>query len=373
MTVAAGSYFDGQSAARHKVEVRIENDATLVLTGATLPQPQHWPLDRLRALADQPGVDGLTVTLFSEEGDESPREPARLTLRDGEMNARIRRLCPDLHRRDVSRGTWGRVIRYATLATAAVLLMLFVILPRMADTLADLIPVEKEIAFGKSITLQIERALGATDLGDLHCEGPEGQAALDKMLTRLTADQTLEYDLDVTVFDHPMLNAFAAPGGQVIIMRGLLDQASGPDTVAAVLAHEIGHVERRDPTRHALRTVGSAGLLSMVLGDFSGGTIAALLGEQLLRASYTREAEADADGFALDMLNAADIDSSGMAEFFEKLEKLEGGLPEVAAYFATHPASAARAQRARDNAARNDNATPALSPAEWQALKNICG
>ena len=372
MTVAAGSYFDGLSAARHKVEVRIEGDTTLVLTGASLPEPLYWPLDRLRALEDQPGHGSLTITLFTEDGDESPREPARLTLRDGELNARIRRLCPDLHRRDVARGTWGRIIRYATLAVAAVLLMLFVILPRMADTLAELIPVEKEIAFGKSVTLQIERALGSTTMGELHCSRPEGRAALDKMLARLTAGQMLNYDLDVTVLDHPMLNAFAAPGGQIVVLRGLLDQASGPDAVAAVLAHEIGHVESRDPTRHALRAVGSVGLLSMVLGDFTGGTLAAFLGEQLLQAIYTREAETNADSFALDMLNGAQVDSSGMADFFDQLQALEGGISEVASYFATHPASAARAERARDNAASNDTVTPVLSPEEWQALKEIC-
>ena len=48
------------------------------------------------------------------------------------------------------------------------------------------------------------------------------------------------------------------------------------DDVAAVLAHEIGHVAARDPTRIALQTAGSAGLLGLVLGDFAGGTIAEL-------------------------------------------------------------------------------------------------
>jgi predicted Zn-dependent protease len=261
----------------------------------------------------------------------------------------------------------------SALAVGAVVLMLFVILPRMADTLASVIPIEREIAFGKSVIAQMERALGAADLGDLRCNGDEGQAALDRMVARLTEGQDLQYDLNVRVFDHDMVNAFAAPGGQVVVMRGLLEDVSGPDAVAAVLAHEIGHVEARDATRIALRAAGSAGLLSMVLGDFTGGTIAVVLGERMMQASYTREAEAAADVFAIDMLNAAGVDSSGMAEFFDYIGELQGDALQIPEYLSTHPASDARAERARENAETQDATTPVLSDADWQALKGICG
>jgi len=241
----------------------------------------------------------------------------------------------------------------------------------MADTLAALIPIEREIAFGKSVVAQIERALGGTQLGALQCTDPEGVAALEGMVTRLTGGRRMEYELNVVVFDHAMINAFAAPGGQIVLMRGLLDQAPGRDAVAAVLAHEIGHVERRDATRHALRAAGTAGLVSMVLGDFTGGAAAVVLGERLLQSSYTRAAEAEADSFALDMLNRAGIDSTGMAAFFEQLAA-EDGRPKLPAYFSTHPASADRAERARSNADDQQPTTAVLSDEDWQALKAIC-
>lgn len=369
-----GTYFDGRSAGRHPVDVVLDEAAgELVLTGASLDAPQRWPLARLRAQGDHARRDALTLALHAPSNDESPRDTARLTLADSDMIARIRALCPDLDRSDLAGGTTRKLMLRGVAALAAVGLILFFILPRMADTLAMLIPVEREAAFGKAVTAQIERALGAAKLGELTCEGPEGRAALDAMIARLTEGQDLQYELDVKVLDHGMLNAFAAPGGQVVVMRGLLDKSDGPDAVAAVLAHEIGHVERRDATRHALRAAGSAGLLSMLLGDVTGGTIAVFLGERLIRASYTREAEAEADAFALRMLNAAGIDSAAMAGFFEEIGKDEGKGPQLPAYFATHPASEARAQAARDNARTQGTTSPVLSADQWTALKGICG
>ena len=375
MPEAGGTYFDGQTAGRHRVRVVLdEAGGALVFDAPTLPDgPERWPLSRLRALRDHARADGLTLTLHADTGDETTRDPARLVVLDQGLIARIQVLCPDLNKRDMHRGAWARLAKRSALAVAAIALLLFVILPRMADTLATLIPVEREVAFGETVVAQMELAFGASDVGALHCEDAPGRAALRKMLDRLTADQSLQYDLDVQVFDHEMVNAFAAPGGQIVIMRGLLDAASGPDAVAAVLAHEIGHVEERDATRHALRAAGSAGLLSMVLGDVTGGTLAVFLGERLIQAGYTREAEARADRYALDMLNAAGVDSEGMAHFFDHLAEREDGMPRLPEYFATHPASEARAESARANANSQGATAPVLSAAEWQALKGICG
>ncbi len=374
MGPVTGSFFDGQHAGRHRVEVTLDEGAgELIVTGPSLPEALHWPLGRLRALEDLARGYSLTLTLHAETEDEAPRDPARLTINEPAMVARIREVCPDLRKRDVHRGTWRKIWTRSAMAVGAVVLMLFVILPRMADTLATIIPIEREIAFGKSVVAQMERALGATDLGELRCRGAAGQAALDQMVARLSDGQELQYDLEVRVFDDGMVNAFAAPGGQIVIMRGLLEDASGPDAVAAVLAHEIGHVEARDATRIALRAAGSAGLLSMILGDFTGGTIAVVLGERIMQASYTREAEAAADVFALDMLNAARVDSGGMAEFFDYIGELQGEGFQIPEYLSTHPASEARAERARANADAQDATTPVLSEAEWQALKGICG
>ncbi|MFX0540770.1 M48 family metallopeptidase [Roseovarius sp. S4756] len=374
-------YYDGLSAARRDVRVLLAEDGgALIILGGPDATREEWPLSLLRRAPGQAArgktMRGqLVLTLYQPQNtaDAAPLSPARLVLRDSNLITALRARCPRLMRTERRPRATGRLLRRGSLAVAAVALMLFVILPRMADTLAALLPIDREIAFGRAVVGQIETALGASRLGALTCDVPAGRVALDSMIARLGTGAELSYELDVAVLDHEMVNAFAAPGGHVVIMRGLLDDAKGPDAVAAVLAHEIGHVEARDATRHALRAAGSAGLLSMVMGDVTGGAAAVFLGERVLQASYTREAEKQADAFALQMLSGADISSAGMAGFFEKLAEAEGdgvaGLPE---YLATHPVSVERAARAQTHAETQGVTMPILSADEWQDLKAIC-
>ncbi|UXX84453.1 M48 family metallopeptidase [Roseovarius pelagicus] len=375
MLPVAGRYFDGHGARRHEVQVWLaEGGNHLTILGPTLGASLEWPLQDLRALRERARKDRMTLTLHAPGAVENaaPRDAARLTITDPALMAELRKQCSALMRADVHAGSWARVVRRAVLAIGAVVLMLFLILPRMADTLASLIPVEREIAFGKAVVRQMEAALGATRLGQLDCKGGDGLQALWELAGRLASGGRLAYGLELRVLDHDMINAFAAPGGQVVIMRGLLDTASSPEVVAAVLAHEIGHVEARDATRQALRAAGSAGLLSMVLGDVTGGAAAVLLGDRILQASYTRGAEAQADVFALGLLNGADVDSSGMADFFDGLALMEGDAPALPIYFATHPASGGRAALARQNAAQQGETRPVLSAKQWRDLRDIC-
>ena len=201
----------------------------------------------------------------------------------------------------------------------------------------------------------------------LSCDAPAGVAALDKLRLALTAGQDRSYRLRLTVLDHDMVNALALPGGQIIILRGFLEQAESAAELAGVLGHEIGHVEARDPTRLALRAAGSAGILSLIFGDMSGGLVLGLASSQVLSASYTRAAEAMADDYAFALMEKTGIGSAGLAAFFDRIDGMDGNLPD---YLSSHPASEGRALRARqaDIAAKVE----ALSAADWAALKAIC-
>ena len=376
MLPVSGRLYDGISAARREVRVMLsEGGGSLTILGGPDGTSEEWPLDTLRALPDQSVERQLVLTQHQPQNvtDAMPLSPARLIIRDPVLITALKQRCPRLMRRERRPRSASKLLRRGGLAAAAVAVMLFVILPRMADTLAGLLPIEREVAFGRAVVSQIELALGAADLGALDCDAPGGRDALNRMVARLQSGTDLTYDLRIKVLDHEMVNAFAAPGGHVVLMRGLLDEASGPDAVAAVLAHEIGHVEARDATRHALRAAGSAGLLSMVMGDVTGGAAAVFLGEQVLQASYTREAEAEADIYALGMLERANISSLGMAEFFDDIADMqaeaEGTIP---GYLSSHPVSAERADRAEAHAESQAPTTPSLDAAEWADLQAIC-
>ena len=372
---AVGRFFDGESGQRLDVELAVDAAAeTLRLTHPELPLgSQYWPLHAIRALADHARTDQVVLSLRADAAlDSGLIRTARLTVHDAEMISILTRLCPDLNRRDVAHGTGRKVVTRVGAAVAALCLMIFVILPAMANTLATLIPIEREVAYGKTVVNQMERLLGGKEVGGLACTNPEGRAALDKMTARLTAAGDLRYDLNIGVFNHKMVNAFAAPGGQIVIMRGLIDRAKTPDEVAAVLAHEIGHVEARDTTRNALRAAGSAGLLALVLGDFAGGAAVVVAAEYTLNASYTREAEAAADVFALNMMKAAGADAEALATFFDSLDGIERTLPDLPEYLSSHPETADRADSARTFAKTQGRTAPILNYEEWAALQNIC-
>lgn len=369
-------YFDGDGGQRLDVSLHVDVAAeTLRLSHPDLPQgAQYWPLGAMRKLSDQARADQIVLSLYDDGAlDSALISTARLTVTDATMIDVLNRRCKNLNRRDLKRGTGRKVLVYATGAAASLLLTIFVIIPALAGSLATMIPLEREIAYGKTVVNQMESILGGGKReGGLVCRDKAGLDALASMEARLRAGMKTEYDLEIRVFDHKMVNAFAAPGGQIVILRGLIDKARGPDEVAAVLAHEIGHVEARDVTRNALRAAGSAGLLSMMVGDFTGGTVAVVAVEHMLNTSYTREAETQADRFALNMLSAASIDANAMAQFFDSLATLEQRGPAIPGYLASHPETKERARSARAFASSQTASTPVLSKAEWAALKKIC-
>lgn len=367
------TFFDGQSAQRHAALLSVSPDSSALFIdlSASGGKVWLWPLDRLRALTGQADAGSLSLTLVADTDDESPRDPARLVVTDPAFVAWLRANAPHLRKRDVRRGTAAKILGRAAIAVAAIGLIVFVILPRMSDYLANHMPREAEVSFGRVVVAQIGNFLGAGKGGDLICHSPAGEAALNRLAARLMDGQDLQYAISFSVFDHSMVNAFAAPGGQIVILRGLLDKANSPDEVAAVLAHEIGHVEARDPTRLMLRAAGTAGIVAMLLGDATGGTIVGILGDQILQSSYTRRAESDADGFALAMLADARVSSAAFADFFDTLAGLEAGFAPPD-YLSSHPPTAARATRARAHAETQAATAPVLNDADWQALKAIC-
>jgi len=249
-----------------------------------------------------------------------------------------------------------------------------VLIPIMADQLAGFLPPEGEKALGDATFEQIRTALDETGSGLRVCEAPAGRKALDRMTQRLAKHATFPFELTVNVLDHDMVNAFALPGGHIILFEGLIRAAGDPDEVAAVLAHEMGHVAARDATRGALRSAGSIGVLGLLFGDFAGGTLALFLAEQLVEARYSQEAELAADSYAIALAAEAGIAPGGMGRFFERLRDDGGDVPEILAHFSSHPQLTARIEAAAAQEPDDrDRTSPSLASADWQDLRAICG
>ena len=360
----SGRYFDGESAKAFDVGVDITNRQLVIQKGR---QKIVWPIEELRLLADQARDKGIALERAGE-GEE------RLILPDQGAADFVCETAPSLHLRPVSSRMKRNLLVWGGGAVASFCLILFVIVPLLANTLARFIPVDSEIAMGNFTINQIENIFVEIEEGkSTFCAAPKGQAALDKMTARLRPHFDNPYPESVRVMRSPMVNAFAVPGGHVVLFEGLLKSAESPEEIAGVLAHEFGHVVERDPTRLGLRSAGSAGILGLVFGDFAGGFAALALAEAIMSADYSQEAEKNADTFSHDVFADAGLPSARLGDFFERLHDEHGDVEGVWSHIATHPDLTGRQQAAIDADVIGDGSfEPILSSLEFAALKRIC-
>jgi Zn-dependent protease with chaperone function len=145
-------------------------------------------------------------------------------------------------------------------------------------------------------------------------------------------------------------NAFALPGGQIVLLDGLVKRMTD-DEVLAVVAHEVGHVAHRHVMNKLVRQAGIYQVVSVMVGDFSSALTATLTGLQGLR--FSREFEREADAFALQELRDEGVSPRSMADALRELQRALGSkgtaFPE---FLSTHPATAERIRAAERAAAQ---------------------
>lgn len=220
----------------------------------------------------------------------------------------------------------------------------------------------------RMIPESVEQRMGRLIVGNLGgsaCTTPQGEAALKALATRLHQKD----GVTIHVVQAPMINAVALPGGQVVLFDGLIQSAKSPDEVAGVLGHELGHVAHRDGMESLIRQYG----LNLLLGGFDrniGG-----YGNALLNARYSRKAEAGADDYAIGQLTAANISPQPTAALFARLAKedeVPGNAGRLLNYLSSHPMSSSREQHFAASVKPGVVYTPAMTPAQWQALRTMC-
>ncbi|MEY5047690.1 MAG: hypothetical protein RLZZ175_1049 [Bacteroidota bacterium] len=151
--------------------------------------------------------------------------------------------------------------------------------------------------------------------------------------------------IEIYFVKDPTINAFALPGGKVIIQTGLIQNAETWEEVLGVLGHELAHVTRRHHVRGIINNIGIFAILSAAFGDVSAlaGTFANMGGE-LASLSNSRDFENEADETGLKYLENAQINPQGMVTFFETLKKehqteLDSTLNKTVdlSFLSTHP------------------------------------
>lgn len=154
------------------------------------------------------------------------------------------------------------------------------------------------------------------------------------------------------VLDSPVQNAFAVPGGVIFISRALVSILDDEAELAAVLAHEVGHVS----AKHALKSTQRAQLLQGVgtitaasVGGDKGKKFASAIGDMqavLFDKGLDKEMEYEADQAAMETTYRTGYDPSAMIRVLEKLQKLEASSKDKkGSWFSTHPPLAERIER----------------------------
>jgi predicted Zn-dependent protease len=178
------------------------------------------------------------------------------------------------------------------------------------------------------------------------------------------------------VLDSPVVNAFAVPGGSVYVTRGILAMMSSEAELAAVLGHELGHVNaRHSMSRMSQQQVAQIGLAvgSVISKDFAKYAGLAGAGLQVLFLKSSRDDENQADSLGVDYARAAGFNPADMAVTFAALQKmgdLSGG-GSLPGFLSTHPLTSDRIAHVQAMLKPEDGALARGPEAYLRTVENV--
>ncbi len=225
----------------------------------------------------------------------------------------------------------------------------------------DRIPVEWEQKLGESAYRDF--LLQQTVIKD----GP-AVAAVNEITKRLT-DKVPDnpYKFEISVVKSDVVNAFALPGGYVVVFTGLMKKAESGEEVAGVLSHELNHVLQRHGLERIVKQLGLIAVVTIVLGDQQGLVgLMKQVGVELLSLKFGRAQEIEADVKGLQLLHRAKIDPAGMIRFFERLSEKDKDRVEI---LSTHPMSESRAVLLKTELASLPKTTTEPFTFDWKRIQ----
>lgn len=356
----SGWYYDGRTAQRTPVVVHVQREGLTLIPreGAS----RWW---RFADIRQTQGTHRDEPIRFEHGSD--PAEV--LIVPEGAILAAIREVAPPrvMRIRAPQHWTmWMGATAGTVVAIAAVWWLLYAWgIPAFADGVAARLPVAWEEQLGATVTDTIAPT-------ERRCSQPAQYAALKDILGRLTASgpsAAYRYTLIVTTDEIP--NAFAAPGGFVVVTRGLLRLSDRPEEVAGVMAHEIQHIVHRHGTKLLVRELSLQALVSLAAGDLRGLRSTLNAASNLGGLRYRRADEMLADHDAVSLLATSHIDPRSLQFFLEKIK--QSSAIQLPAYLSTHPPLEERiAAVSRLAASTTAQTIPLLPDYPWAEITQIC-
>lgn len=326
-------WFDGRRAAAVPVSVAIDGDRLLaadadgqIRAGAALSAidvPERF--ERGPLMLRFPG--GTTVVV------DEPAHASALETVLARPPSLVRRL----------QASWPVAVAGVALLVAALAALYWKGVPWAAERIAEAMPpsVEQRIG-GDFLKLLDRKTLVASALPE--AERRRLAQRFAEFAGRSAPGETFRLEFRA-LKNGKGVNAFALPGGTIVLLDGLVEAGGDDERVLAVLGHELGHIALRHPIRRVVKTVGIGVLAGLVWGDIS--SVAAHAGTVVGALHYSRQQELAADDFAVKVLNDNGLDARPLIEMFAILKseaQQRGGVPD---FLATHPATDDRIQRLR--------------------------
>lgn len=337
-----GQFLDGQSANCRQVTIEFQEFDVVVIENSQILI--SWELDQV-------AVTELSSTHFSLT---SVRQPGEILL----QGQAVRDILIALKK--VSKQRNMQLVFLSLLAVLAAVIGVF---------LLALDPLSKSIA--RKLPVKAEETIMPQMIDLFAKDACDDKSALDvaKSLTKKLSLPKDQFDPTVLIIDSPQVNAFAVPGGAVILTSGFLKDVKSGEEIAGVLAHELEHIERRHSMARIVRAGMTTGAWQIMTGDVSQLFVldpSILLGFASLK--FDRDDEREADRGAIKRLSRAKFSEHGLRDFFERLSKKES---KNLGFLSTHPSSAERAALFREKS-KIGKYRPALLEADFQTLQKAC-
>jgi predicted Zn-dependent protease len=321
-----GSYYNHQVAKAHPANIRVaEEGVYFEFTGDELQMVQmHWQYTEI----ETDHMDRSFIRLVNKADDGGTLEVNDATFVDLFLekyktvrNTSLKQL---VLRNGVKVG-----LSAALIIVVFALLAHFYILPWCADRVVDQLP------------LSFDKSLGDAARESMHEPvDSAGSALLTKFAAQMKWDTPEK--LTFSVVSSKIENAYALPGGYVVVYTGLLQKLQKKEQLAALLSHEIAHVTCRHSVRKLCRDMSTSILISVILSDASGAAGAIYSNANAIYSlTYSRQYEKQADIVGMETLRRNQIDQRGMLELMEALKKL-GGDTRLPEFISTHPLTANR-------------------------------
>ena len=293
----------------------------------------YWLAEKIVSMEDD--AQGATLIYKNNDG-----KGEKLVVKDPELIAAIKKHFS--HHKFT--GSWKyyafgntrtKMLWFFATILALLAIGYFIVVPWLGDKFAKNISKEWEINMGESMSGNILSAL-----------------KVDSNKTRLInafyreLRYNTSYPVEISVVESKEVNAFAIPGGNIVVYSSIINRIQTPEQLAGLLAHEASHIELRHSLRNLFRSLSRKMFLYLIIGNEAG--IAGFLidnADNLKGLEYSRSLETEADNNGITLMKKSGINPSGMLGLMDILAKETKGEP--AEFLNTHPVFSERIKNIR--------------------------